>query len=318
MLIAALQLFRRLPAFPAALAVALLLAGCAAPLPERIDVVHGQGLLWQIDKKGYEPSYLYGTIHISDYKVRQLAPPVAEAFRRAHLAAFELTEDEEGRDGPVFPPSAVLLPAGQSLQELLDAETYERLIDIAESWRPSRVHLGKLHISRFKPWFVMLTLGGKPTEGAGNPNPLAPSLDDWLEERARETGKAVTGLETLDEQIDVFNGMTLEDQTALLKAHLDDYDNQHSYYTTRQLYLDGDTAMFYAIWQRALGRLEPGLAARYAERLLNRRNVIMVKRMQPLLRDGSTFVAVGTLHLPGEEGVLALLEHEGYTVTRLY
>ena len=164
----------------------------------------------------------------------------------------------------------------------------------------------------------MMTVAGKPTEGAGNPNPLAPSLDHWLEERARETGKAVTGLETLDEQLDVFNGMPLEDQAALLKDRLDDYDNSYSYYTTRQLYLDGDTAMSYSIWQRTLGRLEPGLAARYAERFLNRRNVIMVERMQPLLRDGSTFVSVGALHLPGEEGVLALLEREGYTVTRLY
>jgi hypothetical protein len=317
-MIAILQRFTRLPAVSAALAVALLLAGCAAPLPERIDVVHGEGLLWRIDKQGYEPSYLYGTIHISDVKVRALTPAAEEAFLRARHAAFELSDEEEPEEGPVFPPSAVLLPAGQSLEQLLDAETYERLIEIADSREPSRVRLGELHISRFKPWFVMMTVAGKPTEGAGNPNPLAPSLDDWLEERARETGKGVTSLETLEEQIDVFNGMPLEDQAALLKDRLDDYDYHIDYYTYRQLYLDGDTAMFYAIWQRTLGRLEPGLAARYAERFLDGRNVLMVERMRPLLAEGSTFVAVGALHLPGEGGLLALLEREGYTVTRLY
>lgn len=317
-MIAVLRRLRRMPAVSAALAVALLLGACAAPLPERIDVVHGEGLLWQIDKQGYEPSYLYGTIHISDIKVRELTPAAEEAFLRARHAAFELSDDEVPEEGPVFPPSAVLLPAGQSLEELLDAETYEQLIEIADSRRPSRVHLGEVHISRFKPWFIMITVARKPTEGAGNPNPLAPSLDDWLEERARETGKGVTSLETLEEQIDVFNGMPLEDQAALLKERLDDYDNSYSYYTTRQLYLDGDTAMFYAIWQRTLERLEPGVAARYAERFLNRRNAIMVERMRPLLKDGSTFVAVGALHLPGEEGVLALLEREGFTVTRLH
>jgi len=52
--------------------------------------------------------------------------------------------------------------------------------------------------------------------------------------------------------------------------------------------------------------------------MLDDRNRTMVKRMIPLLQRGSAFVAVGAAHLPGEEGMLYLLEQEGYRVTRIY
>ncbi|MGH6944671.1 MAG: TraB/GumN family protein, partial [Geminicoccaceae bacterium] len=38
---------------------------------------------------------------------------------------------------------------------------------------------------------------------------------------------------------------------------------------------------------------------------------------QALMR-GAAFVAVGALHLPGEQGILNLLARKGYTVTRVY
>jgi uncharacterized protein YbaP (TraB family) len=43
----------------------------------------------------------------------------------------------------------------------------------------------------------------------------------------------------------------------------------------------------------------------------------MTEALLPVFARGSTFVAVGALHMPGEEGILSLLERRGYTVTRL-
>lgn len=99
---------------------------------------------------------------------------------------------------------------------------------------------------------------------------------------------------------------------------LDDDNNWRSFRFFRDLYLTGDTAMFYALWQHDLKDVEPAVARRFTERFLHRRSHNMVERMLPLLEADSTFVAVGALHLPGEEGVLALLEREGYAVTRLH
>ena len=44
----------------------------------------------------------------------------------------------------------------------------------------------------------------------------------------------------------------------------------------------------------------------------------MVERMLPLMEEGSTFVAVGAAHVSGEEGILRLLEQQGFTITTLY
>ena len=59
------------------------------------------------------------------------------------------------------------------------------------------------------------------------------------------------------------------------------------------------------------------IAGAFWERLVARRNRRMVERMLPGLRQGGVFVAVGALHLPGEEGLVALLRQEGFTVERV-
>ena len=56
----------------------------------------------------------------------------------------------------------------------------------------------------------------------------------------------------------------------------------------------------------------------FAQRLLFDRNVRMFERMQPQLRAGNAFVAVGALHLYGEKGILSLLQRDGYRVSRVY
>jgi uncharacterized protein YbaP (TraB family) len=54
------------------------------------------------------------------------------------------------------------------------------------------------------------------------------------------------------------------------------------------------------------------------DRLLTRRNARMATRLGPILKDGGAFIAVGAAHLPGESGLLNLLEKAGYRVTPVY
>jgi hypothetical protein len=54
------------------------------------------------------------------------------------------------------------------------------------------------------------------------------------------------------------------------------------------------------------------------DRLLRQRNLLMLERMQLRLKEGNAFIAVGAMHLPGEEGLLQLLRRAGYRVTSIY
>ncbi|MFQ5468324.1 MAG: TraB/GumN family protein, partial [Kiloniellaceae bacterium] len=62
--------------------------------------------------------------------------------------------------------------------------------------------------------------------------------------------------------------------------------------------------------------------ARFMELVMRRfnddRNKLMARRMEPFLRAGGAFVAIGALHLPGDTGLVSLLRARGYRVTRAY
>src|SRR3546814_9044049 len=73
------------------------------------------------------------------------------------------------------------------------------------------------------------------------------------------------------------------------------------------------------VFREIEGRIEKEPAARaYKKAFLDDRNHRMVERLVPLLERGKAFVAVGAAHLPGEEGMLHLLEQQGYRITRVY
>ena len=279
---------------------------------------YGQGLLWQVDKAGLEPSYLFGTMHVPDPAVRDLPPDFDSKFDRATQAAFErVTEESEVMAAAERFHRATLLPDGEELSDLLGATAYAQLIRIAFRQRPSPIMMGGTHITHYKPWFVMLVVGkNDATESHLNSND--PTLDTWLKIRAKEAGKTLTGLETDAEQLSVFNDMPMDDQVAMLRAFLDNYNHWLSYATSADIYLKGDTALLYAVWLGQFGRLEPAVAQRFVDRILDARNHRMVERLLPLLEKASTFVAVGALHLPGEDGILALLEQRGFRVTPVY
>jgi len=144
-------------------------------------------------------------------------------------------------------------------------------------------------------------------------------LDHELQRRAQDQGLPVFGLETVAEQIDVFDGLDLAAQVELLEAALDQQGQIEGWWrATRRAYLERDTASLYRLLLEQSAAGDPELAARLIEAVLDRRNERMVERMAPRLAAGRAFVAVGALHLPGERGVLRLLEEQGYEVTRVY
>ena len=299
-------------------AAVILIGGCAVSLPPRPDIPYGAGLLWQIEKGGLPPSYVFGTMHVPDPEFLQLPPPVNDALTRSRIAAFELVTqkgDEISESRHYF--AAALLPEELSLSDLLDSTSYAQVWRIAMRQRPSTIMIGRYHISRFKPWFVMETVG-RTDSTLSRLDRSKPTLDDMLKLRAREAGKTVVGLETFEEQLAIANDLPMNDQVALLKAYLANYNGWHNYSTYARIYRSGDTAMFYGIWLQSLARVEPELAGRYTERVFDLRNRVMVERALPLIEQDSTFIAVGALHLPGEQGILRLLEQQGFTVTRLH
>lgn len=295
-----------------ALGVTLAPAGWAQPTTQSAPAQKAQtqrfsqGLLWRIERGDAPASHVFGTIHVSDPRVTALPPAVKQSFDASAHFMMEVLLDPAN---VVALAGRMLYLDGRDLPSVIGAPLYQKVVAIGPA-----IGLPPQILSRFKPWAVALMLM-MPHKDAEN------ILDNRLYQMALQQKKGVHPLETVDEQVDVFETLSERDQTALLR-HAVAHHEQLNARIDRviEVYLRGDLA--------ALSRMSEDDSASDAEmkrisaslmrRLIDDRNVRMAERMEAQLKSGRAFVAVGALHLYGERGVLAHLANRGYKVSRVY
>jgi uncharacterized protein YbaP (TraB family) len=131
-----------------------------------------------------------------------------------------------------------------------------------------------------------------------------------LVQQAKATKKQVVPLETLEQQFALLYNTTLDSQLTDLRKSLTQTDSAQDL-AARLLrgYLHQDlNDMGLLLAELQASSLDPMHA------LLRDRNLAWVPQLEKLFREKRTFVAVGSLHLPGEEGLITLLRKAGYTV----
>lgn len=135
---------------------------------------------------------------------------------------------------------------------------------------------------------------------------------------AQENGATVSGLESLKEQGEIFNQLSLDEQVKLLRDTVCHYDIvEEDFSAMKAFYLKRDLGGLYNYAQRYSMSNEP-VYKKLMKKLIVDRNNAMVERMQPMLKKGKSFIAIGAMHLTGEGGVLALLEAQGYRVSVIF
>ncbi|MGH8660718.1 MAG: TraB/GumN family protein [Burkholderiales bacterium] len=287
-----------------AVAVFAVLSGIAlqSPAAERYEY----GLLWRIEGSGAAASHVFGTVHLADPRVASLPPRVAQEFDRARSLTLEAGIDPAGVMGLA---GRMVYDDGRDLPGVAGAELFDRAARLTEG-----LGLPGPMLRMFRPWAVAVMLSVPPQDPAN-------VLDMVLERRAVEQGKPLHELESMDEQISVLEGLSQEDQVALLRQAVDEYEGM-----SRRIgrvvdaYLARDLAGLWRVSQESVGagEEERRLNEVFTRRVLHERNVRMVERAEARLKEGGAFIAVGALHLYGSSGVLSLLERRGWRVTRVY
>jgi uncharacterized protein len=263
------------------------------------------GLLWRVDKAGSPPAFLFGTVHVDDPRVTRLP----EAVSRRFDAAGEFTMEV------IFDPAMLktlagrmLYADGRDLPQVAGAELFGKTAAAA-----GELGLPPEALRLFRPWAVaMLLIMPRPQHGD--------VLDVMLMKRAQEQKKSVHQLETVDEQIALFENLPERDQLMMLRHTVDNLEAaRRGVRDVVEAWLARDLAALARISER--GDLSDPEMRRFNERfraeLIDGRNLRMVERMRPRLEAGG-FIAIGALHLHGARGVLAQLAALGYTVTREY
>lgn len=277
-------------------------------------VPNGRGLLWRIEREGVKVSWLFGTMHLSDGRILDIPRPVADAFETAETLAIETTgilEPAEVMKAVAGNPDLTMLPPGKTLDDYLSEGERAELRDwLKEKGMPYQT------VIRMRPWLI-LSMAGEASCETGRRIRGEKVLDVVLAERARESGKRVVGLETISEQFEALDSFPLETQVrVLLSTAALDESTDDMMETLVGLYLRGETGMF----TEALLQLVPHDPqdledfTRFENRIVRMRNHVMAERAQEHLERGGAFIAVGALHLPGEEGVVELLRQAGWRV----
>ena len=258
------------------------------------------GLLWRIDGAAAGESYLLGTIHSSDPRVVRLRPSVSQALDRSERFIMEMEMDTSAL---MAFGANMMLTDGRDLEGLLGTDLYARVIAAM-----SDLGMPEMVVRTLKPWAVMALLSMPKPSGE-------PFLDLVLQQRAAGAGKATAGLETAQEQLSVFDNLSMSDQIELLKmtmAQLPElprmFDQLIEAYATNDL---GRIATLAAQY-KSQGNVET--LKRFMLRLNDERNRRMARRMEPYINQGNSFIAVGALHLPGPNGLIQLLRNQGYQV----
>jgi len=283
---------------------------------EAAAIPNGDGLLWRVEKDGSAPSYLFGTMHVTDPRVTELPASARNAFAEAETVVIETTDilnQKAMMTAMAEQPELMMFSGNESLADYLTAE--ERTI--MEKTLGER-GMSLQSVIKMKPW-ILISLVSLPECELDRQQQGEPVLDAKLAQEAKTEGKKIAGLETVAEQLSAMASVPMELHIRGLVGTLALGDRMDDLIETMiSLYLAGEPGMF----RPALGELlqlegeEEADYAVFEKQMVEMRNHVMAERAQPLLDQGGAFIAIGAMHLPGETGLVALLRQAGYRVSR--
>lgn len=241
---------------------------------------------------------LFGTMHTED--LTAMPNVAAERFAAAHTVAFEADVDNMNVAKLL---SVAMLPLTQSLDELIGPEAWQRLKDYLGGTIPPAL------LRRARPWFAVSLILVKVSGVQASTQ----TMDKALLGQGRSGNKTVRFLETVDEQLAMLD-KTLDAATLVaLLAVLEQLPPM--FQAMADAYRSGDITTL----ERVVAQTDKrwGGADQKMQGVFGTRNERWIPFLEKLASQGGAFVVVGAGHLPGKDGLVALLRARGYRVSRV-
>lgn len=258
-----------------------------------------KSLLWEISGNGLEKSsYLFGTIHMTCDA--SLDDNIKMALDNTSLLVLELDMDDPKMQTEMM--KGIYMKDGKTIKDLVNEEEYQLL----EAFLKEEIGMPITMVGNIKPFFLTAMMYPKLL------NCTVQSFENELMKVAHEQEEEVLGLETIEEQLNVFEAIPYEDQvTDLLRSAKDNmaYDKE-TFQKMLELYdakdLEGLNTM--------MMEDENLSTTKHKDVMLDNRNENWIEKIEDFSKKQPTFFGVGAAHLPGDNGVINLLRKKGYTV----
>lgn len=289
------QFFRR--GLAQGLAGALLLATLATGADAR-----GTSSVW-VMKGAKNTVYLAGSVHALPREHSELPAQLERAYAASRSVVMEVDlDDMDPLEAVQFVTSRGTLPEGETLENVVGANGYAKVVKLAGT-----LDVPEMVIAKLEPWAAAMVLTQFALMKTGYDPQLG--IDMQLVDRARTDGKPIDGLETVIDQLGIFDGRSVDEQTKFLLESADDApklgDDLHRLIVAWRA---GDLKSL----EKELGK-ERATAPGLYDELLGARNRKWLPKIEALLdRDQDVLVVVGALHFVGHDGLLELLTKAGH------
>jgi len=261
-------------------------------------------VLWKIEgKKLKTESYIFGTIHIVEKAQFHFPESLKKLVTKSDQIALEVADLNQNTA-----LQHMILPTG-SMFDFFTAEQKDSVI----TWGAGLLQMDKkqfeLAFGRMKP-FTLIQLSVAPSMADME------SYDLSIQNLALENNLPVLGLETLADQMKIFDNMdTLDMRNMVMSGIREPEKSAKQLQELLKLYSEKNIDKMYSYTMESEEHQE---VKKYQEQLLDNRNRNWIPIIEKMIKKKNTFIAVGAAHLGGPNGVLRLLEQKGYRLVPIH
>jgi len=260
--------------------------------------------------------HLLGSLHLCRSDVYPLDGAILDAYEASECLVVEVDVTPEKVMPAVqgFIMEKGIYTDGTGLKDHVSAETYGKLEAFFEKRGMDLAQMGMLH-----PWLLSLQMANMEAMRSGfDPEQ---GLDSHFLKRCKSEGKALKELESATFQLEMLASFPDDLQDLALLKTIDEADQMEEVFTRMQeAWSRGDAKGLDDLLKESLEK-EPRLKP-YFVKVFDERNQAMAQKIEEYIAEAEThFVVVGSGHIPGERGILALLEaraeEKGYRIEQL-
>ena len=304
----------------------IILTGCGkkeeSPKPEESKTE--PAIMWEVTSKNGGKLYLVGSIHVGKEDMYPLNPALTNAFNKSDALVVEvdIVEYENDYSMALESVKTMLYLDGTTIKDHISEDLYKKLEKRLETFQMPGYTNEQLYL--FKPFALSMLLDETSYDSWGVDPDLG--IDGHFLKLAKEKNMPIIEIETAIFQLKLFDGSPIEFQELLLESSLMDDNDENGKLTNEMIKLwnKGDSAAFEKLLKDIdtlamvlMTEKDRKLYEEFNKKLLDERNVGMVKKAEELLKNKKTyFYVVGTAHMFGDTGIVKQLESKGYTVTK--
>lgn len=274
------------------------------------SLANGQ-LLWRVSGNGcYESSYLFGTLHLETGEFIDSVPGLASAIEDVDVIFGEIEgETLTGMSTMLQLMKDATAPADSTLAKLLTPEDYELVDAVAKKYM---FGFGLKELGVLKPAVLTAQLSVMQMRQF-YPKILDVDnlLDVAIQKRGRSLGKRVDGLEGVEDQTSALFGAPLSEQAQEL---VDFCRKDDKFGDSSRKLCEAYRAQDLMALEKIVFDPEVGMDDASMDRMSYDRNRKWMEKITVTIPVQRVLVAVGAAHLIGEQGLIALLRSQGYTV----